>query len=520
MQEDLEIQRSYFRVDPPLWRYLQDQPQEEESRLRLERIRNQFQEKKNNEIYKELGVHLHNNYFPWTVIYEILQGSDPTFRPVSLPIIGPLPLTSRRIIRTKIPREVFQRVLRLNGNRRIPVGNRETGVYWCCYNRSLPNLTNKNWPSGIDLFINEKKIALPNKQCGPLPADLKDFKGNGSDWLQVSINDVEHDWVLVLQQMQYFTIGELIKIITSTREIDISASWEDHKKRIFGLHSSNQSVKQRNSQNNTNRDMDIEQNLGNENEDKIDEDLKTQQVSISLKCPLGINRIRIPARGDTCSHLDCFDLEGFLGWAVQNHQKTVWKCPFCQNDLIFTDLIVDGFVKSILYKSPNYDGKVLVFSNGEWKHSKPKISQSNVILLEEDINISNNNTLETKNTFPNLNNNKKQNNNNSTKKVVKMNPYFDEDDDDDDDEDDNDDFYARNNEIIATREKNQKLLWQLRHEQKKQQEKQQKKQQEKQQIEKLYEERIFFTKRYLESMKPKKKKKKKLVYKLTGKSIH
>ena len=50
-------------------------------------------------------------------------------------------------------------------------------------------------------------------------------------------------------------------------------------------------------------------------------------VRVSLKCPISGKRMALPARGQECKHLQCFDLEAYLRL---NGDRGSWKCPICQ----------------------------------------------------------------------------------------------------------------------------------------------------------------------------------------------
>ena len=53
---------------------------------------------------------------------------------------------------------------------------------------------------------------------------------------------------------------------------------------------------------------------------------------LSLRCPLSIDRMEIPAKGEQCSHRRCFDLETYLQFSAQSGN---WQCPICYNPLPF-----------------------------------------------------------------------------------------------------------------------------------------------------------------------------------------
>ena len=62
---------------------------------------------------------------------------------------------------------------------------------------------------------------------------------------------------------------------------------------------------------------------GGVNEDAIEQ----TAITVSLKCPITQQAIRLPARGRDCKHIQCFDLENFL---IMNSRKASWSCPVCK----------------------------------------------------------------------------------------------------------------------------------------------------------------------------------------------
>ncbi|KAG5175011.1 hypothetical protein JKP88DRAFT_139990, partial [Tribonema minus] len=45
-----------------------------------------------------------------------------------------------------------------------------------------------------------------------------------------------------------------------------------------------------------------------------DEELMATSTRLSLRCPLGLVPIAVPARGRGCAHLQCFDMATFLSF--------------------------------------------------------------------------------------------------------------------------------------------------------------------------------------------------------------
>jgi hypothetical protein len=49
-----------------------------------------------------------------------------------------------------------------------------------------------------------------------------------------------------------------------------------------------------------------------------------EQFGIRLQCPITYTTIKVPARGELCTHLQCFDIDSYI---ATNHQHRRWKCP-------------------------------------------------------------------------------------------------------------------------------------------------------------------------------------------------
>jgi E3 SUMO-protein ligase PIAS1 len=75
------------------------------------------------------------------------------------------------------------------------------------------------------------------------------------------------------------------------------------------------------------------------------EEIEGLDYILSLRCPLSIDTIKVPARGEKCKHPQCFDLETFLSFG---DQSTCWQCPICSSPLAWCDLLIDlGFEKAL-----------------------------------------------------------------------------------------------------------------------------------------------------------------------------
>ncbi|CDW76347.1 e3 sumo-protein ligase pias4 [Stylonychia lemnae] len=67
---------------------------------------------------------------------------------------------------------------------------------------------------------------------------------------------------------------------------------------------------------------------------------------INLRCPITQSRLKLPARGEKCNHLSCFEAESFY-WINSKCKK--WICPICCKPTY--ELTVDKFMIMILEKA-------------------------------------------------------------------------------------------------------------------------------------------------------------------------
>ncbi len=69
-----------------------------------------------------------------------------------------------------------------------------------------------------------------------------------------------------------------------------------------------------------------------------DPDVVAMSQVVSLKCPLSYMRLKIPVRGVSCSHIQCFDALSYLQLQEQGPQ---WLCPICNKPTPFEQLAAD-----------------------------------------------------------------------------------------------------------------------------------------------------------------------------------
>ena len=85
--------------------------------------------------------------------------------------------------------------------------------------------------------------------------------------------------------------------------------------------------------------------------DDDDDDLIAGPCKLSLTCPLMHTRLRVPARGSRCRHLECFDLLAYIECA-RSTSFPRWTCPLCNKPARPHQLAVDTWTAMVLDTSP------------------------------------------------------------------------------------------------------------------------------------------------------------------------
>lgn len=103
-------------------------------------------------------------------------------------------------------------------------------------------------------------------------------------------------------------------------------------------------------------------------------------LKVSLMCPLMGARIKYPGRGNSCHHVQCFDLQSYL---LMNETKPTWKCPVCQKDA--RKLHKDSLFLEIL-QEVHEEAEIIFQQDGTWnKPENMKKSESGYISDNEEL---------------------------------------------------------------------------------------------------------------------------------------
>eukprot|EP01012_Entosiphon_sulcatum_P066068 TRINITY_DN9512_c0_g1_i1.p1 TRINITY_DN9512_c0_g1~~TRINITY_DN9512_c0_g1_i1.p1 ORF type:complete len:552 (-),score=65.95 TRINITY_DN9512_c0_g1_i1:5-1660(-) len=106
-----------------------------------------------------------------------------------------------------------------------------------------------------------------------------------------------------------------------------------------------------------------------------DDDAVCCTESVSLRCPLTLQPLSTPAKGKTCRHASCFELQTFIEYC---EKQNTWNCPLCNFPCPYADLFVDQKLLAILESSeitarPNVT-EVMLNSDGSFVCKEPALA--------------------------------------------------------------------------------------------------------------------------------------------------
>jgi zinc finger MIZ domain-containing protein len=100
-------------------------------------------------------------------------------------------------------------------------------------------------------------------------------------------------------------------------------------------------------------------------------------ISIDLIDPFTAQICRIPVRGKSCTHRECFDLQAFLESrpskvkGVPLTSADEWKCPICNKDARPQCLLLDGLLLNVCTQARGEETEevkaIMVSADGGWK---------------------------------------------------------------------------------------------------------------------------------------------------------
>ena len=210
------------------------------------------------------------------------------------------------------------------------------------------------WPRNIFVDVNGQQVEFRRKQRWgrDLPADITNLVQAGQNEIKiVSLSYADSPSTFLAR----------IEVVECCSEIEIKREIA-HKSLLRTSDAKAQIVRR------------LKRGSGAADGDLI---VSSSTVTVGLCCPLSFQRIGFPVRARACAHVECFDYDNYIASRPRKHpwvppRDDAYKCPHCGARARPDDLIVDGFLATVLSamrKEPDVyrDVKhIVVDEAGDW----------------------------------------------------------------------------------------------------------------------------------------------------------
>ncbi|EEY57558.1 SUMO ligase, putative [Phytophthora infestans T30-4] len=202
------------------------------------------------------------------------------------------------------------------------------------------------WPASTQLSVNGFGVPItqrappghsnPSKVLRELPANIFQYSRVGRNVVDVRTTANPTLFGFMVQIVEVRNINDLVNEV---KDASKNLTYEGAKQEVI-------------------------KSFGSEDED----DVVATVTMLSVRCPLGLCVINLPARGIHCKHLQCFDLKTFMIFSKKARSKA-WRCTVCYQFIKATDLRIDPYLKKLLAEVEGEDDleEVEIFPDGSWK---------------------------------------------------------------------------------------------------------------------------------------------------------
>ncbi len=224
------------------------------------------------------------------------------------------------------------------------------------------------WPLDTKVYVNGRKIEIKQRKilwqgterkirgsCSL--ADISKFCLEGVNLLRISCLDIE-------------SYGFVVQIVKKCSVEEIMENIKKQPDSGNGLQRAIDSFKKGN---------DCSGSVEGSDDDYA---VSATSMRLSLKCPLGLTTINVPARGAKCIHLQCFDLEVFLRYSSIGSEST-WRCAVCHKPADPHEVVVDQFMMNIVDEVKKKIGsegegidEVDIFDDGHWEPVQTQLQKN------------------------------------------------------------------------------------------------------------------------------------------------
>lgn len=208
-----------------------------------------------------------------------------------------------------------------------------------------------SWPSNLTITLNGTNLDMRRKSHHgkDLPIDLTPFVKEGANEIHVAVLRVGQT---VLTKASYAIAVEIIHVGDLGSVMDLVRRAEGNKV------------------------QDLIRKLSFHKDPEVE--VVGSRLAISIVDPFSLSLIKVPVRGESCRHYECFDLDLFLltrqGSPCKPEQ---FRCPICNGDARPDQLIVDTWFEKVLQsirELKRTDARsIVVESTGDWRIQEEKV---------------------------------------------------------------------------------------------------------------------------------------------------
>jgi zinc finger MIZ domain-containing protein len=212
------------------------------------------------------------------------------------------------------------------------------------------------WPDHIFIDVNQAKMETRRKQHfgKDLPIDITDYVQAGGNTLKVSIlrsqRETHTNYAIAVEAIEVTAHSEIIRL-ANQNVIPAEQSLNAIKTSLNAI----------------------------PDDDEIA--VVNNDLIVNISDPFSARVFDIPARGHSCLHRECFDLETFFATRASKPKRPTepcmvdeWKCPLCASDARPHRLLIDGFMLDVKRElDMRHLGEIraiIVDKDGNWE---PKI---------------------------------------------------------------------------------------------------------------------------------------------------
>lgn len=211
-----------------------------------------------------------------------------------------------------------------------------------------------NWPASVQVSVNATPLSIDRgeSKTSHRPLYLKEVCQAGRNTVQITVTACCCSHLFLLQLVHRPTVRSVLQGLLRKRLLPAEHSIGKIK-RNFSVGPSPQGP-------NTGPGQNPVGGTG-----PAEDGVEQTAIKVQLKCPITFKRITLPARGQECKHIQCFDLESYL---QLNCERGSWRCPVCSKTAILEGLEVDQYMWGILTNLSNSDvEEVTIDATASWK---------------------------------------------------------------------------------------------------------------------------------------------------------